>query len=193
MHELLNLNQYFWLCILTLCLFGCGERSEKVQKTPDFYYPISQFFQNEIQRLTDNKVGLNKTVELNGETETKRLEEVDWKQELQVFIDADINKTAWKDKYEVEERLVDSKAHQQKEIVYRAKDKDLKTQFIKLIVEPITEEIRYIQVTNITTNLVYTSKEVLIYKYNKSYSIEKNQGIKRMGVDKIKVVGELLN
>ena len=60
------------------------------------------FMEAEKKWMVNDKISLTKILSLNGETDTLNVKQPDFELELDVFINADINKPALSDKYSVD-------------------------------------------------------------------------------------------
>ena len=62
---------------------------------------LTAFLQREITRLTAAQTSVLKDARLDGKTETHVLKEINWKKELDVFVQADVEKPALRTNYDV--------------------------------------------------------------------------------------------
>jgi hypothetical protein len=69
------------------------------QKTA--FFDLKGYFKTEIERLKTDVKKVKKTVTLNGKSEEKILENLNFEEELTPFIASDINRPAWSDYYMV--------------------------------------------------------------------------------------------
>lgn len=159
---------------------GTDAPKEAVAGTP--YFSIETYFQAEAQRLQDQSPLVHKTVMKNEETEERELTIGNWANELELFVISDINMDAWIGKYEV-----DSVANR---VTYQALDPTLRTRRIA-IHRSDDGSIRHIQVANETSNMLYTSKELLDYFPDSLYRIEKHQDIRWWSDNTYKIVGRI--
>ena len=134
----------FIFAFLSLFLFtNCGETlSSTNEKSDNAYFSLKDFFEKEIAQLTENKVGLHKTVFLGEESETQNLKDINWKKELKLFADADINKAAWRDKYEIDSIRQNGVL----QVSYIPKDEDLRTQKVALKINYATQKVKEISI-----------------------------------------------
>jgi hypothetical protein len=116
----------------------------------------------------------------NGVKEERNIKVTDWKNEFDLFIDADINKSAWRDSY-----TKDSTANK---IVYRAKDEDLKTRSISIILD--NAKLKQIVIKTKVDNLLYHSEETLTYREGLSYQIKKHQKVILLGLNDYLIEGK---
>lgn len=81
----------------TLCL-GCGGVDQVVESGS--FFDLEEYMNQEKERLTKDKIKLEKTIFLNGVKETKVIDKPDYDVEFSEFFSSDINRTAWLDKYD---------------------------------------------------------------------------------------------
>lgn len=114
---------------LGLVLLGSCEPAAETTTVAytDPYFSLEDYFEAEIAELTQRQQRVQKKVVLNGETEEQILDQVDFRNELQLFLDADINRPAWSDKYQIDSLYQAGKLHQ---IAYTTSDSTLATRAI---------------------------------------------------------------
>jgi len=161
------LNKYILHLFLIILLFAaCAGKTVNIE-TSKPYFDLKYFLVQKATVLNSFKIKTNKTVVFEGDSETKKTQ-TNWKDEWKVFIDSDINKTAYIGKYQI-----DSSANQVK---YTALDADLKTQEIVLFTN--NNEVIKVTIANQTNNVLYQSKEQLLLDVSKkTYEIVRNQKI----------------
>src|SRR5688572_13222886 len=88
--------------ITILCIaFGFTSCSNPEVNSVKNYVDIKGFFENEIKRLTKTNTRVNKTVSSFNKIESKIVANINWKNELSLFVSSDINKPAWKNSYKL--------------------------------------------------------------------------------------------
>jgi len=92
--------------LLTGWLSSCESKEENLLKNPvqiDQYFPLSQYFNEQITHLDGRSV--QKNVTINGESHQVEqvLHERDWREEFDWFIQSDINKASLAGAYHTEE------------------------------------------------------------------------------------------
>jgi hypothetical protein len=155
--------------LFLLILSACNRPKEKELKT---YIDLKGYFDSEARRLTKSNPLIKKTVARNDATETRPLKDINWKTELSLFAESDINKQAWKDSYKVSR-------HGYKTI-YLATDNTLKTREINITQDP-QGKIKKILIRNQTDNMLYSSTEQLVYIPDSLYEISKQQHVAVIG------------
>ena len=91
--------------IIFYCLFillsSCTLKEQENLNSP-LYYDLAGYFKAEAKRLTAANLQIDKSVLVNGETESKKINISNWEKELESFISADINKSSWRGAFKVQ-------------------------------------------------------------------------------------------
>ncbi|MEO6685430.1 MAG: hypothetical protein ABIN24_05670 [Dyadobacter sp.] len=77
---------------------SCDSAQERQSKVLT-YYDLKGFVDSQISVLNKEKPEVVKTMSVSGKNETRTSREMDWKKELELFIQADINKPAYSKSY----------------------------------------------------------------------------------------------
>jgi hypothetical protein len=104
--------------------------------------------------------------------------QINWQNELSLFIGSDINKAAWRNSYKIMEN--------KSSISYHAIDTNLRTREI-LIKKDMSGKPEHILIKNISRNHLYESSEILVYIRDSLFSIDKNQKVLFMGKNSFKI------
>lgn len=151
------------------------------------FFNLKSYIEKEVGNLQTSKVQLNKTVKVGDKSETKTIENPDWKNELQVFSDSDINKTAWTDKYDINEGA--------KSLTYIANDSSMKTKRIQVDFwddSQSMDKIKSIIIINNTQNVLYNSSEFLTYTPNSNITIIRTQQVATGEMKNVEIRGEII-
>ena len=95
-----------WVFIGALfMILSCDSKEESQVVKIDDYYNLLQLLDEQIEFLVKNNATLEKTLGAGSESETtqKTPSTDEWKEELKLFYNANINKLGLKDAYEIEE------------------------------------------------------------------------------------------
>jgi len=164
------------LFLLLSSLLACvnvSDQSADERLSAERFFNLSDYFEEEIARLNDNKQQVDKLIEINGESAQETLDSIDYEKELAVFVNSGINKTSWVDKYQADSTFND--AGLLTEVVYTALDEDLKTQL--LTVQFDNEEVQRIDITNRSGTTLAKMRQQLSYAPAQGYTIESQQDI----------------
>ena len=94
------------LIVLPFLLLACSstEADTSVEVAP--FFDLRGYILAETNRLSAAKTKVEKTISLNGKTETKKIDDINLMNDLRLFREADINKPAWVDKYETQQQAL---------------------------------------------------------------------------------------
>lgn len=179
-----RLNARYWLagCIyLATFTFSCNKpEKQAVIDDESIFFSLSEYFNAEAVRLQQLAPTIEKTVSKNGETERHVLQITDWKRELDLFIESDINKPAWRNSYRA-----DSSASA---VMIKRIDPDLRTERIVIKKKP-DGSVGHIIIINQLKNALYEMEERLEYFPDSLYRIDKRQWIRFIGENHFHVSG----
>jgi hypothetical protein len=143
------------------------------------YFDIKGYFERDSARLTKLNQAVFKSVNHNGNTESKKILIANWGAELSLFKNSDINRPAWKGSYKISG---DSNI-----MIYQALDPELKTR--EILVKKTYGKVKYILIVNDTRNLLYKTQEKLSYFPDSMYQIQKAQSVRLLGTNKYDIKG----
>jgi hypothetical protein len=136
------------------------------------YFDVKGYFQQELKRLASVS-GVTKTTEVNGVREERVIAALDFEKELTVFLNADINKPAWSDKYSIDSLF--NGGSQLTGLVYTALDDQLQVK--KISVDFIDGAVHKIAILRAMQSSVAESRQQLSYEPDTGYRIESYQRI----------------
>ncbi len=165
--------------LLVVLLSGCFSKNQEEARRQIHYFDLRSYFIQKAQQLNQENTPIQKTVSTNKLSERKRIKVADWNAELALFIDADINKPAWRDSY-----VKDSTATK---VIYTAKDNDLKTQMIEIDLN--AGEPKKITIQTQVNNILYHSTEQLEFIPDSIYIINKHQKVILLGLNDYQIEG----
>jgi len=176
---------YFFLAFVgSAGSFSCtgSNNTAPTSGTQTSYFSLQDYFLREADRLSRSAPKVDKTVSRNGASESKRVQIDDWKNELALFIDSDINKPAWQKSYRI-----DSTKHS---LVYTCVDPELRTQ--KITIEKHENgKVKHIAIINQSGNMLYQTAEQLNYYPDSLYQINKQQLVRFIGDSRYSINGML--
>lgn len=179
------LNKLSLLLFLStlLCLSACVDTStagKSIVEKP--FFDLKDYFAQEIERLAEKK-NVTKKAFYNDKEETKIIENPNFSNELLIFSNTDINRTAWLDKYSV-----DSTFNSQQDLVainYAATDEKLKTKSVR--VEFANNDVSLIEITTVGNSAISQTENYLTYSPTKGYSIKSKQDVKFVSKNNINI------
>ncbi len=172
----------YYVIPLFCIFFSCSERQEKIHYS---YFDIKDLFVKQITDLSKNKPVFIKSAKLNGEQETQELTTINWKKELEPFVESDLNKPAFVQSYNIVE--TDST------LQYLLKTGE-KLPISSILLKRKKNQISNIEIAVNDENMLYTWNKALIAEFEKGqlkkYSIKGNQKILIFEQENFHIIGQ---
>jgi hypothetical protein len=140
------------LGILSVCFTSC-DPGEQQASGPNTYYDLKDFVNNQTVLLEKGKPLVQKTVISNGKREILETSEVNWKRELALFLQADLNKAAYGNSYKT---IKSDSLHY--EYVLKPGEK-LPVQYLRVVLDKVGGSPAWISAQIVTKNRLYTSEK----------------------------------
>lgn len=159
---------------LLLSLYSCstGTTDSNEAKIATFF-SLADYFSSEIDRLNAVQPKCTKTLKVGGKEEVQNGLTLDYQTELAAFLDSDINKPSWSDKYRVDSVLAD--AGYLASLQYTAQDSGMYTREIKLVFDSI-QMVQTCYVRNRLTNFISDFRQTLYYERDSGFRMTVLQG-----------------
>jgi hypothetical protein len=133
-------------------LTGCDSPQERQSRVMN-YYDLKGFIETQVSTLNREKPEVTKIMKVSGKEETRSSKDVDWKKELELFSQADINKPAYSKSYIVEKP--DSAT-----VIYTLKKEEtLPVRYVKIMLDKKSGNPISIQVLLRAENKLYQSEK----------------------------------
>ncbi len=169
------------LALFILLLSSCAQKPEQSVSNA-LYFDIDGYFNSEIKRLSKVNPKISKTVFVKNEGEHKVIQIRDWKAELAVFKEADINKSSWSGEFNVK--------HQANLTSYTTANANIATK--KVVIERTNEKISAVKIFKATDNYLYTSADTLFYYPDSLYLITSYQKVKLLSAKNYSATGVIV-
>jgi len=146
--------------IFLFSLVSCREEETR-DDAPKAYYDLKGFVENQIVYLNEKKPEVSKTAVLGTKREVSQTREMDWKKELELFIQADINKPSYRQSYEV---IGNGPLHYE----YRLKPgNDLPVVYLKIDTDSVLKQPLHVEALIRTKNKIYNSEKKVVLNTRK--------------------------
>lgn len=156
--------------LLNACQSSTEQSETPAEAMPSVFFDIKGYFAKEQKRLNQTQPTVTKRVAINGESEEKQLDSLDFDRELEVFIKSDINRPDWVDKYSIDSVRQNNKLT---ELHYQALDDKLRTRQIDIFFN--NDQVSKIFIEKGGTNIVAGSAQELTYTPGQGYTIKSRQ------------------
>jgi hypothetical protein len=151
------------IVFLLLLFSNCKNETPQYSKNLTPLFDLKGFLDNEIATHLKDVKKVKKTVTVNGKTETKEVVIKDWKEELKLFFNSDINRPAWRDKYFVTSQGNKENGDFKTDFTVVDNDLNLKTRYLGIAKSDILKYSE-IKVWNYDQSVVSHSDTYLYYK-----------------------------
>ena len=156
-------STFMYILFITCSLVSCN--SNKHQKNKPFkkyhYFDLTTFLNSQLKQLENNNFQIKKQVQFGEKTEVRILSNIKWKDELELFMDADINKSNLIGGYTINKNINGS----DETIIYTANDKNFKTQ--KLIIKKENNFVQEITINIKESNELFNNEREMKLVFNK--------------------------
>lgn len=175
------------LLLLSLNLFITSCKKENQSTDSGTYFSVRNFFTAEATRLAKLPILLNKTALSNQDSSNQRIEKVNWKKELTLFTESDINKPAWKQLFKIDSlRSADGL-----KLSYRSIEASIPVKQILLTFK--AGKLEKISAEKETNNFVFKSTEEWSYIPDSGYVLNVNQKVLWFFQNNYEVRGSFIN
>lgn len=156
-----------------VAIWGCQTTTSEPPQTQAIeavYFDLEGYFQEEIERLEQAEKSATKIVRVNDQTEEKTLQQLDFSQELDVFINADINRPDWIDKYKVDSTFQNGALTQ---LLYEALTEQLRVRHIQIDFQE--GKVSKIVIKKGGNSNIAGSEQEIMYLPKEGYNIQSTQ------------------
>ncbi len=146
------------LILSLLVLVTACQTSAETEQLPDVYFDVKGFVENQIVLLNKQKPTIEKTMVVGTDKETRRTNEVNWQRELELFIQADLNKPAFRQSYGIAQP--DPLTFE-----YTIKtEEDLPVRYLKVVLDQPNGRPTLIEAKVVAKNKLYESEKNLLMR-----------------------------
>ncbi|GHB53643.1 hypothetical protein GCM10007390_03080 [Persicitalea jodogahamensis] len=142
-------------CFCFLVLFSACQTPAETRTEPNAYYDVENFVQNQIKLFSQQQPSIEKTMVVGEDEEKRNTRAVDWQKEMELFLQADINKPAYRLSYAT--ARPDSLTYE-----YRLQtEEDLPVRFLKVVLDEDNGKPAVIEAKISSENKLYESEKNL--------------------------------
>lgn len=167
-------NNLFLLCLLsisTIFTIACNEPTPQTNNTDKIYFDLTKVIQQDINRNSTNKCIEEKTVYIQNQKETKRLDTIDWKEELKPLLECDINKPAWKGQFYVD--TIPNDVMKDTTLQYRALNDKVSIRLMSVIYD--STQIKKIIIVKKISSFLFSTNQTIDYYPTLGFAIRGEQ------------------
>ncbi|GAB3267285.1 hypothetical protein GCM10027347_35980 [Larkinella harenae] len=142
--------KYWYILVLVSVLAACSNPAKEAPVGT--YYDLKTYIEQQISLLQTRQPTVSKRAGFGDDQEQQTTKSIDWSRELDLFLQADINKQAYQSSYE--KNRPDSLTY---EYTLKSGEK-LPVQFLRVELDSITRQPRLVKATMRTKNSLYESE-----------------------------------
>lgn len=132
------------------------------------YYDLPSFFAEEIANLQAKGQWVRKHVTKDGHSHIIERGNIDWKEELDAFKEADINRPAWRGQFKVDSISLERVFV----ITYKTINKEIPVKNVVVTIDKETNQCLQITVDRRTENFLYSSDQSLYFTTGEGYMMK---------------------
>jgi len=130
-----------------------------------YYYDLPKFFKAQIDNLKDKDQWVRKHVTKDGHSHIIERGDVDWNEELGVFLDSDINRPAWRGEFKVDTINLE----REYVITYKTGNEQIPVKNVVVTIDKQTKQCLKLTVDRRTENFLYKSDQSLYFTTGEGY------------------------
>lgn len=133
-----------------------------------YYYDIPAFFTSQIDNLKSKGQWVRKQVTKDGHSHIIERGNIDWSEELGVFLDSDINRPAWRGEFKVDT----IKLEREYVVTYKTSNDQIPVKNVVLTIDKDSKQCLKLTVDRRTENFLYKSDQSLYFTTGEGYMMK---------------------
>lgn len=133
-----------------------------------YYYDLPTFINKQIGNLQKKGQWVRKHVSKDGHEHIIERGDIDWKEELDLFLESDINRPAWRGEFRVD--TID--LEREYVITYKTENKQIPVQNVVITIDKDTRQCLKVTVDRRSKNFLYQSDQSLYYTTGEGYMMK---------------------
>lgn len=130
-----------------------------------YYYDLPAFISKQISNLKSKKQWVRKHVTKDGRSHIIERGDIDWNEELGVFLESDINRPAWRGEFNIDSISLERVFV----ITYKTENPEIPVKNVVVTVDKDTKQCLQISVDRRTENFLYSSDQSLFFTTGEGY------------------------
>jgi hypothetical protein len=133
-----------------------------------YYYDLPSFITKQINNLKERGQWVRKHVTKDGHSHIIERGNIDWNEELDAFLESDINRPAWRGQFKVDSISLERVYV----ITYKTENKEIPVKNVVVTVDKDTKQCLQISVDRRTQNFLYSSDQSLFFTTGEGYMMK---------------------
>lgn len=154
---------------LVVFLSSCSQDpAEVLFEDQRYYYDLPAFISKQMDNLQGKGQWVRKHVTKDGHSHIIERGNIDWKEELDVFKESDINRPAWRGEFKVDSISLERVFV----ITYKTENEEIPVKNVVVTVDKDTKQCLQISVDRRTKNFLYSSDQSLYFTTGEGYMMK---------------------
>jgi hypothetical protein len=133
-----------------------------------FYYDLPTFITKQANNLQTKNQRVRKHVTKDGHSHIIERGDIEWTEELDLFLESDINRPAWRGEFKVDT----IKLEREYVITYKTENKQIPVKNVVVTIDRETRQCLKLTVDRRTQNFLYQSDQSLYYTTGEGYMMK---------------------
>ncbi len=144
---------------------SCSDPAEVYYENDRYYFDLPTFLNERIANLQKNNQWVRKHVTKDGHEHIIERGDIEWNEELDLFLDSDINRPAWRGEFKVDT----IKLEREYVVTYKTENKQIPVKNVVVTIDKDTRQCLKLTVDRRTKNFLYQSDQSLYYTTGEGY------------------------
>lgn len=152
-------------------MFSCSKGQDPVEAYYDdqrYYYDLPSFISKQANNLQDKSQWVRKRVTKDGHSHIIERGDIEWLEELDLFLESDINRPAWRGEFKVDT----IKLEREYVITYKTENKQIPVKNVVVTIDKDTRQCLKVTVDRRTKNFLYQSDQSLYFTTGEGYMMK---------------------
>jgi hypothetical protein len=133
-----------------------------------YYYDLPSFIHKQAENLQSKSQWVRKHVTKDGHSHIIERGNINWQEELEAFLDSDINRPAWRGEFKVDtislERVY--------VITYKTENKQIPVKNVVITIDKDTRQCLQVTIDRRTKNFLYSSDQSMFFTTGEGYMMK---------------------
>ncbi|MBI1287293.1 MAG: hypothetical protein GC178_06905 [Flavobacteriales bacterium] len=162
------MNRPFVIAIVLLMCSCSKDPVEQYYENERFYYDLPLFINKQIDNLKKKGQWVRKHVTKDGHSHIIERGDIDWNEELDAFLESDINRPAWRGEFKTDTIILE-RAYV---ITYKTENDQIPVKNVVVTIDKDSKQCLSVTVDRRTKNFLYSSDQSLYYTTGEGYMMK---------------------
>jgi hypothetical protein len=162
------LNRPLFIALIVILSSCTKDPAEVYYEDQRYYYDIPAFMVKQVETLQSQDQRVRKHVTKDGHSHIIEHGNIDWKEELDAFKEADINRPAWRGEFKIDSISLERVFV----ITYKTDNEEIPVKNVVVTIDKDTRQCLQVTVDRSTKNFLYSSDQSLFFTTGEGYMMK---------------------